>query len=617
MRIADTPTSKDTPPSLTRVLARLLTYVGRYKGRILLASLCSVLGVAVELLRPWPVQIVVDYVLNEDTKPAWLTSLSTWLPGAESRQGLLVWSVGTAVGITVAGAALSLVTLNLTVAVAQRLVFDLSMDLFSKLQRLSLAYHRRNPLGDLLQRASQDVFVVYFLVANVALPGAVSLLALGGMFLIMAQLDLGLALLALAIVPLLAATLGIFARPMDTTTNHQYATQGAVMSLLEQSLSNVKVIQGFARETYVQQKMEERARTMGDAYGAAVRVSGAYGLLTAALTGVAAAVLLGVGGSRVISGQLTIGELLVFLGYLAAFYGPVTQLTSAVGYAVQVAARGRRVLEVLEAEEEVRERPGARDLGRARGEVVFDEVSFGYAAESKDEARPLLFDISLSASRGQITAIIGATGAGKTSLLGLLTRFYDPLRGRVLIDGHDIRDVTLQSLRENVALVLQEPFLFPMSVAENIGFGRPGASRDEIIAAARAAHADEFIRRLPEGYDSLIGEKGASLSGGERQRISIARALLKDAPILILDEPTSALDAATEAKIFEAISHLMRDRTTFIISHRLSTIRRADQILALDEGRIVERGTHEFLLAKGDLYADLYRRQDPAATVQG
>lgn len=617
MPITSTMKRDTAPPTLTRVLGRLLTYVGHYRTLVLLAFTCSVIGVGVELLRPWPVQIVVDYVLNGNPKPAWLSSLSHWLPRADSRNGLLAWAVGTGVGITIAGAGLSLLTLNLTVSVAQRLVFDLSMDLFAKLQRLSLAYHRRNPLGDLMQRASQDVFVVYFLIANVALPGAVSLLALGGMFLIMAQLDLGLALLALSIVPLLAATLGVFAKPMDTTTNRQYATQGAVMSLLEQSLSNVKVIQGFAREEYVQQKMEERARTMGNAYGAAVQVSGAYGLLTAALTGVAAAVVLGVGGSRVIGGQLTIGELLVFLGYLAAFYGPVTQLTSAVGYAVQIGARGRRVLEVLEAEEEVRERPNARNLGRARGEVVFDEVSFGYAAASKDEARPLLHDISLSASRGQITAIIGATGAGKTSLLGLLPRFYDPLQGRILIDGYDIRDLTLQSVRENVALVLQEPFLFPMSVAENIAFGRPGASRDEIIAAARAAHADEFIQRLPEGYDSLIGEKGASLSGGERQRISIARALLKDAPILILDEPTSALDAATEAKIFEAISHLMRDRTTFIISHRLSTIRQADQILALDEGRIIERGTHEFLLAKGDLYADLYRRQNPAATVQG
>jgi ATP-binding cassette, subfamily B, putative efflux pump len=316
----------------------------------------------------------------------------------------------------------------------------------------------------------------------------------------------------------------------------------------------------------------------------------------------------------VLAGQISLGDLLVFLGYLSALYGPVSELSLSVNYAVEVVARGKRVFEIIDAEEEVSERPDAANLGRARGEVVFEDVTFGYHQPGSDiPPPPVLRDVSFHARAGQITAVVGATGAGKSSLVSLLSRFYDPWEGRILVDGNDARDLSLRSLRENVSLVLQEPFLFPMSIADNIAFGRPEATREEIVAAAQAAHAHDFIARLPQGYDTVIGEKGASLSGGERQRIAIARAVLKDAPILILDEPTSALDAYTEARIFEALSDLMRGKTTFVISHRLTTIRRAEQVLVLEDGRIVERGTHESLLQEGEVYARLYRHQHLAA----
>jgi ABC-type multidrug transport system fused ATPase/permease subunit len=596
------------------VFWRLLRYVAHCKAGLALAFALALGGAAVELARPWPIKVVIDYALADRPLPEPFSSVVGALPGAGSAAGLLAWCVAAAVLTVVSGALLSWWVLRVVVQVAQRLVYDLSCEVYEKLQRLSLAYHARHQVGDLMQRSGADVFVVHFAVSQVLLPGIVSLLTLAGMFAIMASLDLVLALIALGVVPLLALALVLFTRPMNDTTARQYEAQGALMAMVEQALSAVRLIQGYARESYIFVKLREKAHELGGAYNDATRVSGGYNSVVSLITGVAAALLLGIGGARVLSGRLLTGDLLVFLGYLAALYGPVNQLSLSVGYALAVVVRGKRVLDILDAEEDVRDRPGATELAAVRGEVAFEEVEFGYENPAGvSTGRPILADVSFRAHPGQVTAIVGATGAGKTSLLSLLSRFYDPWKGRVLVDGHDVRDVTLRSLRENVALVLQESFLFPISVADNIAFGRPGATREEIVAAARAAHAHEFIERLPQGYDTVLSEKGVSLSGGERQRVAIARAVLKDAPILILDEPTSALDARTEAQIFEAISHLMRNKTTFIISHRLSTIRRADQILAIEDGRIVECGTHEDLLALGSVYARLYRHQYVAA----
>jgi len=594
-----------------RIFFRLLAYTTRHKTALCLAGLFALLGVVIELARPWPIKIVVDHVLAGRPVPPWLATLIAQLPGAGTPRGLLVWSVGVALAVAVGGGALSLLSLSIGLRVCQALVLDLLLDLFVKLQKLSLKFHSRHKVGDLLQRVSGDVLVVFFAVTQVALPIFVSTLTLLGMFFVMLRIDTRLSFVALGVIPLLVASLLLFARPLQASSRGNWKSQGALMALVEQSLSGIKVIQGFARESYMLRKVEVEGVKLVEAGRRAALVTASNNQAATVITGAAAALMLYLGASRVIDGRLSLGDLLIFLGYLTALYGPVSALGTAAGYGIAVVTRSRRVFQILDSEEEVSERADAITLKRARGEVMFEDVSFGYGDDAENGR--ILRGVSFAASPGQVTAIVGATVAGKTSLVSLLPRFYDPQGGRITLDGHDLRDLSVKSLRENVSLVLQEPFLFPLSVADNIAFGRPGATRHEVVAAARAAHAHDFIEQLPDGYDTVLGERGGQLSGGERQRIAIARAVLKDAPVLILDEPTSALDAHTEGRIFEALSRLMKDRTTFIISHRLSTIRRADQILALEDGRVVERGTHESLLAAGRTYAHLYERQHIAA----
>lgn len=592
---------------------RMLSYVGRYKAGLALSFVLALLGMGFELLRPWPVKVVVDYTLTDAARPEWLTTLTTYLPGAQSQTGLLIWSVAALAVVAIGAAAMTFIGMSVTVGICYRMVYDLARDLFAKLQRLSMAYHQRQSVGDLLQRMSGDVFVVHYVVSGVVLPVVISLLNLVGMFVIMMLLDPVLAGASLWIVPALAASLIFFARPMDRATSARYERQASLMSLVEQSLSGMKIIQGFAREAYLQTRMERGAEELGSAYNRDVRIGAAYQQMTIVITGLGTAVVLGLGAWRVQTGHLSLGDLLVFLGYLAALYGPVSAVSLAVGAAVTSNAHARRVFDVLDCDEVIRESPDPVAVTALRGEIAFENVSFGYReASANGDQRYVLRDVTFTAKPGEVVAVVGATGVGKSSLIALLSRFYDPWEGRVLIDGHDVRDLPLRALRESIALVLQEPYLFPISVADNIAFGLKDVSRERIEAVARTAKAHDFIVKLPEGYDTVIGEKGSTLSGGERQRIAIARALIRSSPILVLDEPTSAVDARTEAEILGALAESNRHRTTFIVSHRLSTIRRADQIIVLDQGRIVEHGRHDELIADGEVYPHLYRHQELA-----
>jgi len=586
-----------------QVFKRLLDYVADYKWKLVFIILVSLLGVGFEVAKPLPIKLVIDNVLGNQPVPGIVHSV---LGTDISKEQLLLVSIGLILVIVICSAVVSLVAFNYTINLCRRLVYNLSIDFFNKLQRLSLSFYSKSQVGDLLQRMSGDIYVIYFLVAQIIIPVFTSLVCLTAMFYIMANIDWLLALIAFIPVPVLGITIAFFSKPINDTTLEQYNTNGQLAGFVQQSLSSIRIIQAFGRESFMKQKVQKHALAFSNAFMIANRLQMTYNQFALLITGFASALLIGAGAYRSLQGMLSIGDLFIFLGYITALYGPVNSLSTAIGTAITIGARGKRVFDIIDSEEVVEEKKDAIQL-MAKGKVEFRNVTFGYNKENS--GRTVLRNLNFKAEAGEIIAIVGPTGTGKTSLISLLSRFYDPWQGEVLLDGINISNFQLHSLRENIALVLQEPFLFSMSVAENIAFGNPEASMDEIIEVAKAAQAHNFIMTLPEGYDTVISETGASLSGGEKQRIAIARAFLKKAPVLIMDEPTSAVDAITESKIFQALNIYSKGKTVFLISHRLSTLKHADQIITIKDGVIAEQGTHKSLLAKDNVYADLYRHQ--------
>jgi ATP-binding cassette subfamily B protein/subfamily B ATP-binding cassette protein MsbA len=457
---------------------------------------------------------------------------------------------------------------------------------FEHLQRLSLRFHYHQPTGDLVRRVTRDSRCARDLALDVVAPGLTSLITLLAMLAVMWRLDPSLSLTALLVVPLICVANRRYYRPMVEKTHEQQECEGALMSHAERVLTSLPIVQAFRREAHEDAGFRQIAARTLQACFRALAAQLKFSLSVGGATAMGQTAVMVAGGYRVLQGNLTVGDLLVFIAYVGMLYTPLETLANLTATAAACEASARRVFEVLDSAELTDDhsgQPGLVPAGGWRGHVQFEGVSFGYEPD-----RLVLRRVNLEVLPGQRVAVIGRTGAGKSTLMSLLLRFFDPSAGCIRLDGIDLREMSRPTLREQIGILLQEPFLLPVTVAENIAYGRPRATREEIVAAATAANADGFISHLPQGYDTVIGERGATLSGGEKQRIAIARALLKNAPVLILDEPTAALDAQTEKHVVEAVHRLTQDRTTFVIAHRSSTIRDVSRIVLLHEGQLTE-----------------------------
>ncbi|HEX7125981.1 MAG TPA: ABC transporter ATP-binding protein [Thermodesulfobacteriota bacterium] len=583
-------------------IRRVLAYLRPYRRRAALVLLLVIASNALSLLMPWPLKVVVDHVLDDRAMPGWLDALAP--DGVAGPRALLAAAVLAAVALEAMAAVVRFGEMYVSIDAGQRMVTDLRADAYAHLQRLSLGFHGRHRVGDLIHRVLADTFSVQSLVMNGVLPAVSAATMLVGMAVVMARLDAGLAALALTLVPALGVLLLFIGRRVKGAATRAREQEGTVYALAQEGLSSIPVIQAFTREEEMTRRFVGASRTSLRAFLHLYATQTLSSGLVSVLLAVGTSGLLFVGALGVLDGSLTVGTLLVFLAYLRSLYTPVNSLVESWGLIRAAEASAERVFDLLGTAPQVADRPGARPLPPVRGRIVFDHVGFAY-----EPGRPILSGVNVVCEPGQTLAIVGPTGAGKTTLAAMLLRFLDPTEGRVTIDGHDLRDVTLRSLRSQVSLVLQEPLLFSTTVRENIAIGRPDADFEAIVEAARRAGAHDFISRLPKGYDTPLGERGVRLSGGERQRIALARAFLKDAPILVLDEPTSALDAETEALVVERMAALAAGRTTIVIAHRLSTVRGAEQVLVLGEGRVVEQGPWDALLERAGPLRRYYELQ--------
>src|SRR2546430_981881 len=563
----------------------------------------AVIGESItDILDPWPLKIVFDYVFGSKRMPDWLASAVSFI--GTDKFSILNFAVLAVIVIAIFGAISSYIEKYLTTSVGQWVMHDLRRVLYSHIQKLSLSYHDHKRTGDLISRVTTDIDAVQSLISNVLLGLLVNVLTLFGMMLVMLYLNCAFTLIALMVAPGLFLVVYHYTHRIKSASRAMRQQEGEVVNVLEEVLSSIRVVKAFAREDYEQQRFERESRESVEKALQARNVKAKLPPLVEIIVACGTCLVLWYGARLVLAGSLTSGELLVFLLYLGKMYKPMRELSKMTDTISKASVGWERIREVLENTMQVRDLPGAKTAPRFKGKIEFDHVSFSY-----DSNQPVLNDLSLQIEPGQLAALVGPTGAGKTTIASLLPRFYETVSGQIRIDGTDIRGFKQKSLREQISFVLQETLLFRATVAENIAYGKPNATHEEIVRAAKLANADEFIERMPDGYDTMIGERGMTLSGGQRQRITIARAIIRDSPMLVLDEPSAGLDAESEKLVFDALGNLMEGKTSIVIAHRLATVRRADVIFVIDQGRVVEQGTHEELLRSGGLYSRLYELQ--------
>ena len=575
----------------------------KYAGLLTVAVFSMLVGIGAGMLLPWPLALIIDHVLKGEPLPPALGFLGPVLTGGTPQLAVGLLAVAFVV-IKIVQSIFTYLDKYYVSIVGEYMVADIRERIFAHLQRLSLAFHQGRESGDVIFRMTKDVKDIKKLLVNLPHDFGHSLFAIAGYGVVMVWMNWKLAVIAAAIVP----TIYHFTRKTGTGVNKaekkKNKKEGKVAHIVGENVRTMALVQAYGRQDSEREIFDRENLGSLEADLRTIRLSSGFKRLMDMLVAAGTAAVLYVGGRVVLDGDLSFGAFIVFYKYIDELYGPLDKLAAAVVSLSKHQVAGDRTLELIETDMVVRDRRRAVPAPEFEGRVELRGVSFAYAKGPR-----VLDSVDLVAEPGHTVALVGHSGAGKSTLISLLLRFYDPTEGEILIDGRDIRDFQLASLRSRMTIVLQEALLFRKTVRENIAFGRPGASEADVIRAAQLAQAHDFIEALPEGYDTVISEDGRNLSGGQRQRISIARAILRDTPIVILDEPSTGLDAESEANVSEAMARLTADRTTFVIAHRFATIRNADRILLLEEGRVAQQGTHEELLESSAEYKELYELQ--------
>ena len=570
---------------------------------------------AMSVAGPWPLKIVLDNVIGSHKLSPWLDHLLRPLLAGGSKMQIAAAAALAAVLIAVVGAIASYVANYYTTSVGQWVANDLRMRTYHHLQQLSLSYYDTHESGTLLSTITADVQTIQSFASSSTLDILVDMFTIVGMLSIMFWLSWDFTLIAVAVTPFMLLLVSRFKKAVKKATHEVRKQQSKIVAVVDQGLQSRRVVKAFGRQNLEEEELSEVSKATVEAALKARRIKALLSPIVTIAVALCTGLVLFRGSALILAGAMTVGALTVFLSYLNKFFKPVQDLATMTNTIAQTAVAVDRIRAILDAETVIPERPDARDPQPLSGEVVFENVAFGYNADAQ-----VLRDVSFRIKAGQTVGVVGPTGGGKSTIVSLIPRFYDPTGGKVHIDGVDIRDYKLKGLRNQIGYVLQETVLFRGTVADNIAYGRAGATKKEVIEAAKLANADEFIAKMPHGYDTMVGERGDTLSGGQRQRIGIARAIIRNNPILILDEPTAALDTESERLVMEALERLMKGRTVITIAHRLSTIRDSDKIIVLKDGVVAEEGTHDELIALGGVYAELYRVQfgeQPAARAAG
>jgi len=582
------------------VIRLIRALVRPYRLELAAVFFAMVVETAMSLAAPWPVKVVLDNVVDSRRLPLWVAK---FVP-ATALGGLALWAGIVTVVIAAIGAAASYLDAYWSESVAQSVAHDLRMRTYHHLQRLSLSYYDKHQVSTSLSTLTTDIGTVQDFASSGILAILIDVLSVAGMFVLMAWLNWGFTLMAAAVAPLLLLLISRFKRAVKAATKEVRRNQAEIVAVEMYGLQSQRVIEAFGTQEMEEARLGKASRAAVQSALAARRIKSSVAPAVALPVAFCTAFVLWRGAGLVTAGAMTAGGLVVFLTYLNRFFKPVQDLAKMTNSIAQTSVATERIRAILETDDIIREKPNARVPNDLRGEILFDRVAFAYEADV-----PVLRDVSFQVKPGEFIGIVGPTGSGKSTIASLIPRFYDVTDGRVLIDGVDVRDYQLHGLREELGFVLQDTLLFAGTVQENIAYGRPYATIEEIVRAARIANAHEFIERMPNGYNTMVGERGLTLSGGQRQRLGIARALIRNSPVLILDEPTAALDQEAEEHVMEALERLMEGRTVIMIAHRLNTLRRADKVIVLKDGLVAEEGSPEHLLEIGGVYAHLLLEQ--------